>query len=78
MNQQPDSSEFSRLAETLARAESSTRGEGIDPDADRAYVEVKRQLLAGEISMGDAHELYEQLFFKFEGTEPTQRTDSCD
>jgi hypothetical protein len=78
MKRQPDNSYFSRLAESLARAESSTRGEGTDPDADRAYVEVKRQLLAGEISMGDAHELYEQLFFKFVGTEATQRTDGRD
>jgi hypothetical protein len=69
--------ELSRLAESLARAESSTRGEGIDPDDNLAYLEVKRRLLTGEISLGDAHALYDELFFKFLGADATEQTDGC-
>ena len=57
-----DSSVLFALAETLRQAEASTRGEGIDPDDNPAYIYVKRRLLAGEISLDEARSLYEACF----------------
>jgi hypothetical protein len=50
------------LAEALRQGEASSRAEGVDPTTSPAYVEVKRQLLAGEITMHDAHNIIEQLY----------------
>jgi hypothetical protein len=57
-----ESSVLSALAESLKRGEASTRGEGIDPDDNPAYIYVKSYLLSGEISPDEAHKLYEACF----------------
>jgi hypothetical protein len=50
------------LAASLERAEASTRAEGVDPDDNPAYLDVKRRLLAGEITMEEAETIYEDAF----------------
>lgn len=50
------------LEEALNRAEASTRAEGVDPNDNPAYLEVKRRLLAGEITLDEANILYEDAF----------------
>jgi len=50
------------LAASLKRAEASTRAEGVDPNDNPAYLDVKRRLLAGEITMEEAETQYEAAF----------------
>lgn len=50
------------LAEALRQAEASTRAEGVDPNDNLAYLDVKRRLLAGEITLNEAQAIYEAAF----------------
>lgn len=50
------------LDEALNRGEASTRAEGVDPNDNPAYLDVKRRLLAGEITLDEANTLYEDAF----------------
>lgn len=59
-----DSALSSTLLESLERGEASTRAEGIEPNDNPAYLDVKRRLLAQEVSLDEADELYEQIFFQ--------------
>jgi hypothetical protein len=50
------------LAESLRQAEASTRAEGIEPNDNPVYLDVKRRLLAGEITKEEANAIYERAF----------------
>jgi hypothetical protein len=50
------------LSSALERAEASTRGEGVDPSDNQAYLFVKRGLLEGKLSVVEAEMIYESLF----------------
>ena len=55
-------SRLSALVHTLEQAEGSTRGEGIDPNDNPAYLHVKRLLLSGEVALDEAHLIFESFF----------------
>lgn len=59
-----DSAILATLLESLERGEASTRAEGIEPNDNPAYLEVKSRLLAQEVSLDEADELYERIFFQ--------------
>jgi hypothetical protein len=42
------------LAEALRQAEASTRAEGVEPNDNPVYLDIKRRLLAGEITLDEA------------------------
>ena len=50
------------LAQSLRKAEASSRAEGVDPNASPTYLYIKGLLLAGEITLDAAHEYLEDYF----------------
>jgi len=50
------------LAESLRQGEASSRAEGVDPNDSTVYLNIKRRLLAGEITLDEAHVILDDCF----------------
>jgi hypothetical protein len=65
MSNAPESSSVTRLldlAEALRQGEASSLAEGVDPNSNPTYVSVKARLLAGEITLSEAHTIIDAAF----------------
>ncbi len=50
------------LAESLRQGEASSGAEGVDPNDSPVFLNIKRRLLAGEITLDEAHVILEDYF----------------